>query len=127
MNISDYFETAQGTGILATSNSEGRVDIAIYSRPHVTDENTVAFIMRPRLSHENLQSNPHAAYMFIEKTEGYKGIRLYLTRLREETDPALVDSFRRKGHKADSNSDEKSFLVYFQIDRIRPLVGDKDK
>jgi hypothetical protein len=126
MNISDYFETAQGTGILATSNSEGQVDVAIYSRPHVTDENTVAFIMRSRLSHENLQSNPYAAYMFIEKGQGYKGKRLYLTKLREETDPALIDSFRRKERKADSKSDEKSFLVYFQIDRIRPLVGDND-
>lgn len=127
MNLSDYFETTQGTGILATSNSTGQVDIAIYSRPHVTDEDTVAFIMRPRLTHENLQSNPHAAYMFIEKTEGYNGRRLYLNKLREETDPALIDSLRRKERKADSKTDEKSFLVYFHVDRIRPLVGDKDR
>ena len=127
MNLSDYFENTQGTGILATANSEGKVDLAVYSRPHVTEEDTVAFIMRPRLSHENLQSNPHAACMFIEKGQGYKGKRLYLTRLREETDPALIDSFRRKGHKADSKSDEKSFLVYFKIDMVRPLVGDTEK
>ncbi|NIP23745.1 MAG: pyridoxamine 5'-phosphate oxidase family protein [Phycisphaerae bacterium] len=127
MNLSDYFENTQGTGILATSSSAGRVDVAIYSRPHVTDEDTVAFIMRPRLSHENLQSNPNAAYMFIEKGPGYKGKRLYLTKLREETDPDLIDSLRRKDRKHDVKSDEKSFLVYFHIDRIRPLVGDNDK
>jgi len=127
MNLSDYFETTQGTGILATSNSVGQVDVAIYARPHVTDENTVAFIMRPRLSHENIQSNPHAAYMFIEKGEGYKGRRLYLTKLREETDPALIESLRRKDRKTDVKSDEKSFLVYFHVDKIRPLVGDNDK
>jgi hypothetical protein len=127
MNLSDYFETTQGTGILATSNSAGQVDIAIYSRPHVTNEDTVAFIMRQRLTHENLHSNPHAAYMFIEKGTGYKGKRLYLTKLREETDPALIDSLRRKDGKHKAKSDEKSFLVYFHIDRIRPLVGDKDR
>lgn len=127
MDLSDYFENTQGTGILATSNSTGQVDVAIYSRPHVTDEDTVAFIMRPRLSHENLQSNPHAAYMFIEKGPGYKGKRLYLNKLREETDPALIDSLRRKNRKHDAKSDEKSFLVYFHIDRIRPLVGGKNK
>jgi hypothetical protein len=127
MNLSDYFENTQGTSILATSNSAGKVDLAIYSRPHFTDEDTVALIMRPRLTHENLQSNPHAAYMFIEEGPGYKGKRLYLTKLREETDPALIDSFRRKDGKHKARSDEKSFLVYFQIDRIRPLVGDNDR
>ena len=127
MNLTDYFENTHGTGILATANSEGKVDVAIYSRPHVTDEDTVAFIMRPRLTHENLQSNPHAAYMFIEKKEGYKGKRLYLTKLREETDTVLIDSLRRKDRKHDAKSDEESFLVYFHIDRIRPLIGDNDK
>ncbi len=127
MNLSDYFENAQGTSILATANSEGQVDVAIYSRPHVTDEDTIAFIMRPRLSHENLQSNPHAAYMFIEEGPGYKGQRFYLTKLREETDAVLINSLRRKERKADSRIDEKSFLVYFHIDRIRPLVGDKGR
>ncbi len=127
MNLSDYFENAQGTGILATANSEGQVDVAIYSRPHVTDEDKVAFIMRPRFTHDNLQSNPHAAYMFIEEGPGYKGKRLYLTKLREETDPELIDSLRRKDRKHYTKSEEKSFLVYFHIDRIRPLVGDKDR
>jgi hypothetical protein len=127
MNLSDYFENMQGTSILATSNSAGQVDLAIYSRPHFTDEETVAFIMRAHLTHENLQSNPHAAYMFIEEGTGYKGKRLYLTKLCEETDPELIDSFRRKGGKNKAKSDEKSFLVYFHIDRIRPLVGDNDK
>jgi len=127
MNLSDYFEKTQGTGILATSDSAGKVDVAIYSRPHVTEEDTVAFIMRPRLTHENLQSNPHAAYMFIEEGPGYKGKRLYLTKLREETDPELIDSLRRKERKHDAKSDEKSFLVYFHIDKIRPLIGDNDK
>ena len=127
MNLSEYFEITEGTGILATSNSDGQVDIAIYSRPHVTDENTVAFIMRQRLSHENLQSNPHAAFMFIERGAGYKGKRLHLTKLREETDLTLIDSMRRKPSRTHPDSGVKSFLVYFQIDRVRPLVGDKEK
>ena len=127
MNLSDYFENTQGISIVATSNTAGQVDLAIYSRPHFIDKDTVAFIMRARLTHENLQSNPHAAYMFIEEGPGYKGKRLYLTKLREETDPALIDSLRRKGGKHNAKSDEKKFLVYFHIDRIRPLVGDNDK
>ena len=51
MSLAEYFETAKGTGVLATANDQGRVDAAIYARPHVIDSETVAFIMRERLSH----------------------------------------------------------------------------
>ena len=55
MNLKDYFEQAQGTGVLATADSEGKVNAAIYSRPHVLDDGTVVFLMRQRLTHHNLQ------------------------------------------------------------------------
>lgn len=29
-----YFENTKGTGVLATADSDGKVDAAIYSRPH---------------------------------------------------------------------------------------------
>jgi hypothetical protein len=91
MNMQEYFEKTQGLGILATANSEGEVDLAIYARPHVLDETTIAFIMREHLSFKNLQSNPKAAYMFVEKGKGYSGKRLYLTKIREESDPDTIN------------------------------------
>jgi len=122
MNLAEYFENTKGTGVLATANKKGDVDIAIYARPHVIDEKTVAFIMNDRLSYKNLTSNPKAAYLFLEKKSGYKGRRLYLTKTREETDVELIESVRRK---TDSHhgSDTKKYLVYFSIDKIRPLAG----
>jgi putative heme iron utilization protein len=69
MKISEYFKTAKGTGVLATADSNGRVDVAFYAIPHVRDEDTIAFIMTDRLTHQNLQSNPHAAYLFMEEEE----------------------------------------------------------
>ena len=68
--LAQYFENNKGTGILATADGQGNVDLAIYARPHIIDETTAAFIMRERLSHHNLKSNPHVAYMFIEKKPG---------------------------------------------------------
>ena len=65
MKRSEYFEKTKGTGILATADGTGQVDAAVYARPHFLDEQTVAFIMADRLSHKNLQSNPHAAYLFV--------------------------------------------------------------
>ena len=76
MDLADYFENHQGLGILATADSDGTVDLAIYAKPHVVSENTVAFVMRERLTHQNLKSNPHAAYMFVEQGEEYIGKRL---------------------------------------------------
>ena len=129
MNLSEYFQTNQGVGILATSDSKGTVNTAIYARPHFLEgENTLAFIMRNRLSHKNLLSNPQACYMFIEKGQGYKGIRLYLTKIKEETDSEKINSISsRRGQKSSVTEDEKKFLVYFKIDKTRPLIGDNSR
>lgn len=121
MDLKEYFENTKGTGILATADSDGQVDTAIYARPHFMEDGTVALIMRDRLSHHNLQSNPHAGYMFIEKGPGYKGKRLFLTKIREEQDSELLHSLRRRQYINDK--DESRFLVFFSIDRELPLVG----
>ena len=126
MDLQAYFEHTKGLGVLATADSDGNVDLAIYGRPHVIDENTIAFIMRERLSFANLQSNPNAAYMFVAKTEGYKGKRLYLTKIDQQSDPEIMERFRRGHHGSSSKEDApKVHLVTFGIERSRPLVGDK--
>lgn len=124
MTLYDYFENTVGTGVLATADSNGNVDIAIYSRPHVIDEKTVTLIMNERLSYRNLTSNPKAAYLFLEKGPGYKGKRLCLTKIREETDVELIESMRRRKTDKYQGSDLKKYLVYFSIDKVRPLAGE---
>ena len=127
MTLSDYFEKTRGTGVLATADGAGQVDAAVYARPHFLDEQTVAFIMADKLSHRNLQSNPHATYLFVERGEGYKGKRLHLTRVSEETDPQKIQALRRRPLPAECGYESESrFLVHFRIDRIRPLVGDEE-
>lgn len=128
MTLSEYFETVKGRGMLATADSKGNVDVAVYSRPHFIDENTIAYIMRDRLTHENLQSNPHAAFLFMESGEQYVGKRLYLTKIKEETDPEAIKKIQwRKTYKdPDDEQNAKRFLVYFKIDRVLPLIGDKE-
>ncbi len=127
MNIHEYFESTRGLGILATADSKGGVDMAVYSRPHVMDDETVAFIMGDRRSHRNLQSNPMAAYLFREGSEGYSGTRLYLEKIMEETNSPLIDELRRK-KRALSEEDPGTdrFLVFFRITETRPLVGDSE-
>ena len=124
MNLADYFERTEGFGVLGTADAAGNVDLAVYARPHVVDETTVAFIMSDRLSHENLQSNPRAAFLFHESGGGYKGKRLYLIRDREETDPERIEAMRREGRRGHDYGDALKFLVYFRVEKVRSLVGD---
>jgi hypothetical protein len=125
MNLADYFQSAKGIGVLATSDSDGNVDVAIYARPYVIDKSTIAFSMSERLSYANVLSNPKAAYMFIERGEGYVGKRLYLTRLGEEKDPLRIKDIKKQHSRVSEPGDVNKHLVYFAVDRMRPLVGDK--
>jgi hypothetical protein len=121
MELKDYFESTKGVGVMATADSDGKVGAAIYARPHFMEDGTLAFIMRDRLTHHNLQSNDHATFLFIEDGPGYKGKRLFLTKVREEQDSELLYSLRRRQYPDDKA--EARFLVFFKLNKELPLVG----
>jgi hypothetical protein len=123
MDLQEYFDKAKGTGVLATSDRDGKVDLAVYAKPHVMEGETVAFIMADRLTHRNLQSNNYAAYLFKEEGPGYKGTRLFLTKLREEQDSDLLYSIRSKRYSSEREEGKPRFLVFFKVDKVLPLVG----
>ena len=123
MNWKDYFEKTTGKGFFATAGRTGEVDIAIYSRPHVTEDGTLAFGMTDRLTHANLQENPHAVYAFNEKA--YEGVRLYLEKTREETEGPLLEEIRKRADEVvcPGTGDAIKYVVYFRIAKDLPLVG----
>lgn len=124
MTLKNYFETASGTGVLATADAGGKVDAAIYSTPHVMDDGTVAFIMRERLTHENLESNPFAAYLFMEDGPGHKGLRLFLKKTREDADPELIAGMTRRHLTPELDAQKgPKHLVYFAVEKVLPLIG----
>ena len=123
MNLSDYFDNTQGSGVLATADSSGLVNAAVYARPHFIDEKTLAFIMRERLTYENLQTNPHSTYLFIESKPGYTGKRLYLTKIREETNDELVAGICRRCDYSMFTEPLMRHVVFFTIDKVLPLIG----
>jgi hypothetical protein len=124
MSLTEYFKNIKGLGVLATSDSDGNVDIAVYSRPYIIDEKTIAFSMLERLSYSNIQSNPKAAYMFAEQGEGYSGKRLHLTKTGEEKDPERIKEIKQQHTKTREPDEKVRHLIYFTVDKIRPLVGD---
>ena len=97
---------------------------AVYSRPHVFDDGTVAFVMRERLTHHNVSQNAYAAYLFIEEGSALGGVRLFLRKLKEETDHALIASMTRRHLSAEEDSAKgPKFLVTFAVEKVLPLIG----
>lgn len=123
MNMKTYFEETKGMGVLSTADDAGRVNAAVYARPHVMEDGSLALIMRDRLSHSNLQSNPHAAFLFREAGPGYKGLRLHLTKTHEESGTPLVKDLCRRC-RIDDKPDAVRHLVVFKTDKELPLIGD---
>jgi hypothetical protein len=122
MDLEQYFNNTKGLGVLSTADSSGKVNAAVYARPHFMEEGTLVFIMRDRLTHANLQSNPHAVYLFKEDGPGYTGKRLYLDKVKEDQNPELIKSLRRRKYSEETL--EERFLVFFRLDKELPLLGE---
>jgi len=124
MTLDEYLHGTSGKGVLATADAEGKVDAAIYSKPHILEDGTIAFIMRDHLTHHNIGSNPHATYLFIEDGHHYRGIRLFLKKVREDTEPELIAQMTRRHLTPEEDKARgPKFLVYFTLEKILPLVG----
>ena len=123
MEWKEYFEKNSGMGFLATANSKGEVDVAVYSRPKVMEDGTLAYGMADRLTHANLAENPHAVYAFNEG--GFQGTRLFIEKVREETEGPLLESIRKEADQVvgPGVGDLVKFVVYFRVKKHLPLVG----
>jgi hypothetical protein len=127
MNLKSYFDAHEGIGILATCDPNAAVNMALYAKPLVINQTTIALVMRQQLSHQNLRSFPRASYMFIEKGKNhleYNGIRLYLTVQREEINQSAIEAMHKKEPWIYPEGDDaEKYLVFFSVTHIRPLVG----
>lgn len=124
MELKNYFTTTTGTGILATADRKGQVNVAVYSRPHVNDDGTLSFIMANKLTRSNLLENSSAVYMFHENGPGYQGCRLYLKKKSEEQNPSLVEQICKRCKLYGTEGELKDlFIVHFEVEKSLPLIG----
>lgn len=127
MKMKEYFKSTKGVGVMSTAGNEGRVDSAIYARPHVMEDGTLAFIMRDRLTHKNIGENPYASYLFIEDQPGYKGVRLYLKKIKEDTNEELTKMMTRRCLTPEEDARKgPKFIVYFTVEKILNLIGGEE-
>jgi len=123
-NWKSYFNSHIGLGFLSTANASGKVNTAVYARPHVQINGDFAFIMNDRRSFANVSENPFAVYAFIESNSS--GYRFYLKREVVLTEGILYDvvlsESRKPPHIQDSGKDK--YVVLFKLTEVRPLVGE---
>jgi len=79
--------------------------------------------MVERQTHENLKSNPHACFLFIESGVWFSGKRLYLTKIKEEKDSKLVDEICERCNYWFRGGQLTHYVVFFEVDKVLPLVG----
>lgn len=128
MDLKEYFGNTKGLGVLSTADEKGKVNAAIYSRPHVIDVKRVAFIMSDKLTHANIGKNPSAAFLFKAEGPGYEGVRIYLKKESETSDAKVVEGTCKReypGPYCEPYYLKNSFLVTFTVEAILPLVGEK--
>lgn len=127
MQLHDFFFRTNGIGVLSTADNHGRVDAAIYAKPHVMTDGSIALIMRDRLTYHNLKTNPYAAYLFIADGGSYRGVRLFLEKIKEDSDPVLIAKMTRR-HLSVEEDEAKGpkFVVYFKVEKTLALIGDGD-
>lgn len=125
MKLKEYFSKHAGVGVISTSNKKGEVNSAVYATPHVTDKDTVSFIMRDKLTRANLQENAKASYLFIEHDHGFKGVRLYITMTGEVNDKEVIENLSRRASAGEGENSER-FLVSFSVDKALKLIGGEE-
>ena len=130
MELKKYFREHEGLGILSTADPKGRVNAAVYAKPHVIDKDRVAFIMADKLTRANVEKNPYAAYLFREEGAGYKGVRLYLKRQAEYKDEDFVRQICNIAYPSEHCSPgvlKGAAVLSFKVEKILPLIGDGKK
>jgi len=123
MHLAELF-THPGLGVMSTSSSEGKVNNAVYARPHVINETTLVWGMTDKRTYQNLTRNRHAAFLFKTNDPGFNGVRLALELIKTEEAGELLESIKE-------NTDEIvgpgagaviTHAVWFRVTEIRPLI-----
>ena len=126
--VMQMFNKETRIGSLATANSNGDVNAAVFGSPRMIDEETVIMAIGDNRTFRNLQENPRATFLVVEPGDSpasWKGVRLYLTMDSFERYGELLDSFREKIRKMAGNKSAEAIVaaLRFKITDVRPLIA----
>ena len=123
MKLAELFPEG-GKGVIGTADANGVVDVAVFSVPHIIDEETLAWGFTDGRSLHNVRANPHASYLYLAPVRGYSGWRLTLTMKNETEEGELLRKIREEASQASIPVAAIAIksVVYFKVDEVRPLT-----
>ena len=128
----DYFNKMPRLGSLSTASKDGRINVAVFGSPRMTDPKRVIMATRKNRTLANLQENPYAVFMIMEPgktTSEWRGLRVYLKMTSYKTEGDELTVFRKEIAKRVSEEAAKAIYaaVSFEVYDIRPLVDTGQK
>lgn len=123
VKLSELFKR-EGRGVIATSNMQGEVNVAVYAAPHVVNDETLAWGMTEGRTYKNVMQNPNAAYLYIYAGAGYSGARLALKLKGIENSGEMLDTIRCRTREivGPEAAAAVEHAAYFTVVEVRPLI-----
>lgn len=123
MNLAELFANP-GLGVISTASTDGRVNSAVYARPHVIDETTLVWGMTDKRTYRNLTGNCHAAFLFKASGHGFSGVRLGLELMRTEEEGDLLAAIKTHTDEVvgPGAGSAVTHAVWFKVVEVRPLL-----
>lgn len=123
MNLSELF-AQPGLGVMSTSSSDGKVNSAVYARPHVIDETTLVWGMTDKRTYQNLTRNRHAAFLFKTSGPGFSGVRLALELIKTEEEGELLATIKANTDKivGPGAGTTVTHASWFRVTEVRTLL-----
>src|SRR6266511_2697790 len=123
MKLAEMFPEG-GRGVIATANAVGKVNMAVYAKPYVVDEETVVWGMAEGRTWHNLTENPQAAYIYMAPGGAFRGWRLTLELKEIRDEGEMLDLIR--ANTIEMVSPHAGVAVkhvgYFKVVEVRDLI-----
>jgi len=125
--LMEYFNKQPRVGTLSTAGKNGKVNVAYFGSPRMTDPKTVFMGLGNNLTLANLKENPWAAFIIMEPGNTlpeWKGVRVYLKATEIETSGSKLELIRKIiSEKAGENAAKIiQAAVTFEVQDVRPLA-----
>ena len=127
LELMEKFNDPTRLGTLATADTAGKVDNAVFSALQMVNEKTVMMAIGDNRSYANLKVNPQAAFVFFHPAETpyeWQGARVYLKVIATDEDgqpfEQMVGMVRQMA--GDQAADNVKAVITFNIEELRPLI-----
>jgi hypothetical protein len=126
-NLIEYFNKSPRIGVLSTSSTDGRIDLAVFGSPQMIDEKTVIAATADNRTFANLREDPYAMYAIMETGDSitdWKGIRVYMKLKDYATSGEMLEMIRSEAAKFVGEEGAKMIhaSLTFEVYEVRPLV-----